>query len=80
MKPVKVGTQIDAELIRRARVHAARAGKKLRFVFEEALRGYLDGAEPAKSKGRISDSWGALKLERRDFQALLKSPLWHEVE
>ncbi len=78
MKDVKVGTKLDGELLRRAKLCAARRGKKLREVFEESLRLYLSAE--AKATGGLGDSWGALKLGGRQIKELMAAPPWHETE
>jgi len=80
MKDVKVGTAIDAELLRRAKTCAARRGKKLHEVFEEALRLYLAQEPDAAQVGSIRDSWAALKVKPRDLKQLMVAPLWYETE
>lgn len=77
---MKVGTKIDAELLRRAKRCAARRGKKLREVFEESLQVYLGREAAEGGAGSIRDSWGALRLSRRDLKDLLDAPLWYEAD
>jgi hypothetical protein len=80
MRAVKVGTKIDAELLRRAKVCAARRGKKLREIFEESLQLYLSHEPDQASIGKLSDSWGVLKLPPRQFKEIMELPNWYEIE
>ncbi len=80
MKAVKVGTQLDPDLLRRAKICAARRGKKLREVFEESLEAYLSAETGGGPIGSIRESWGALKLTPKQLKDLMAAPLWYETE
>ena len=45
--------RVDDELLRRAKSHAARQGRSLTSVFEEALRRLLVESERREERGRV---------------------------
>jgi hypothetical protein len=59
----KVSTIMDASLFLRAKVEAARQGKPLSAVIEEALERHLAGPELAKRTHlTVAESWGAMAI------------------
>lgn len=60
---------LDGELLRRARLAAARDGKRLNHVLEEALAGHL--SRQGKSAGVAAGTAGSLKLPRPEFDRIL---------
>jgi hypothetical protein len=60
----KVSTIMEESLFRRAKLEAARQGRPLAAILEEALRRYFSGEETAAaSKTSLVDaSWGAFSL------------------
>jgi len=47
----KMTTYVDEDLLRSAKVVAARTDRKVYEVFEEALKNYLGSSEPAEGAG-----------------------------
>lgn len=58
----KVSTIMEASLFRRAKLEAARQGRTLSAVLEDALALYLDGARPggAARPRTVDETWGAM--------------------
>jgi hypothetical protein len=73
----KVGTVIDARLIRKAKVYAAQHRKPLSGVIEEALVAYLERATPkAASGGLMARTAGMLAIDPSILATLLAEDLY----
>jgi hypothetical protein len=68
----KIGTALDQGLIRRARSVAAREGKGLNEVLEEALADYLRRKSTAGAGGVVARTAGSLKASRRSIDRILR--------
>ncbi len=68
----KVGTVIDEELLRRAKVLAASDGKPLSTVLEDALRQYLDRRKGPGAEGIVASTWGVMQTEASLLQAIME--------
>lgn len=68
----KVGTVIDEELLRRAKVVAAAEGKPLREVLESALREYLDSRSGLRAKNVVASTWGIIHADPSLIQAIME--------
>jgi hypothetical protein len=68
----KVGTVIDEELLRRAKVVAAAEGKPLREVLESALRDYLDSRGGLRAKTVVASTWGIIHADPSLIQAIME--------
>ena len=60
----KVSTIMEESLFRRAKLEAARQGRPLAAILEEALRRYFSGADTRSSPktSLVDASWGAFAL------------------
>ena len=60
----KVSTIMEESLFRRAKLEAARQGRTLSAILEDALRRYFSREEPgaAPKFGLVDASWGAFTL------------------
>ena len=59
----KVSTVMDASLFQRAKLEAARQGRPLSGVLDEALERYLAGPKAVAGKGSTVDElWGAMAV------------------
>ena len=67
----KIGTILDAGLLRQARSMAAREGKRLNQVLEEALADHLKRKAAGARGGVAARTAGALKLSRRQVDRIL---------
>jgi hypothetical protein len=72
MARTKIGTALDHELIRRARSVAAREGKRLNEVLEEALADHLRRKSTASAGGVVARTAGSLKSSRRNVDRILR--------
>lgn len=68
----KIGTVLDAALLRRARAIAAREGKRLNRVLEEALAEHLKRKSTGRSTGVAARTAGSLKLARCHVDRILR--------
>ena len=72
MKKRKVGTVIDEELLRRAKVVAAAEGMPLSGVFESALRDYLDSRSGLRAKSVVASTWSIIHADPSLIQAIME--------
>ena len=68
----KIGTVLDAGLLRQARTVAAREGKRLNQVLEEALTDHLKRKSAGARGGVAARTAGSLKLSRRQIERILR--------
>lgn len=68
----KIGTALDAELLRQARSVAAREGKRLNQVLEEALADHLKRKAVEPRGGVTARTAGSLKLSQRQVDRILR--------
>ena len=68
----KIGTVLDAGLLRQARTVAAREGKRLNQVLEEALTDHLKRNSAGARGGVAARTAGSLKLSRRQVERILR--------
>ena len=68
----KIGTVLDAGLLRQARSMAAREGKRLNQVLEEALADHLKRKSTGVRGGVATRTAGSLKLSRRQVDRILR--------
>ena len=68
----KIGTVLDAGLLRQARTVAAREGKRLNQVLEEALTDHLKRKAAGAPGGVAARTAGSLKLSRRQVERILR--------
>jgi len=68
----KIGTVLDVGLLRQARMIAAREGKRLNQVLEEALAEHLKRKSAGTRGGVAARTAGSLKLSRRQVDRILR--------
>ena len=68
----KIGTILDAELLRQARTIAAREGKRLNQVIEEALADHIKRKSAGTGGGVALLTTGSLALPRRQVERILR--------
>ena len=71
---IKIGAVLDAGLLRQARTVAAREGKRLNQVLEEALSGHLRRKSAGAPRGVAARTAGSLKLPHRQIERILHEP------
>ena len=67
----KIGTALDDKLLRRARSVAAREGKRLNEVIEEALSEHLD-RKASNTNSVVARTAGLLKMSKREVDRILR--------
>ena len=68
----RVSTELEADLVRRARLESVRQGKPLDQILGEALERYLDEKGVSRQRsGVVAGSWGALNVKREVLEDLL---------
>ncbi len=73
----KVGTVIDARLIRQAKKYAAQHGKPLSGIIEEALVAYLERRAPKAAGGELmAHTAGLLAIDPSLLSTLLAEDLY----
>ena len=68
----RIGTVLDAGLLRQARTVAAREGKRLNQVLEEALTDHLRRKSAGARAGVAARTAGSLNLSRRQVDRILR--------
>lgn len=68
----KIGTVVDEELLRRAKLAAAAQGITLSKVLEDALRDYLDRRSGTMARGVVASTWGAIPVDPALLRAVLE--------
>ncbi|GEM_PF-1708092 len=66
----KVGTVLDEELVRRAKVAAANEGIPLSQLLEKALQAYL-GAPARGKRGIVKEMWGTIPIDPALFRRMM---------
>lgn len=78
----KVGTLLDSDLVAKVKLLAAREGKTINYVLEEALDLYLKGKETVL-KGRkshmVDETWGVFRVKNGDLKIVMKDENWYEI-
>lgn len=64
----KLGTILDREIIRRAKVRAAQEGKPLRRIIEEALRAYLSCTGTEDPEGLVDKTWATFRVSKAQLR------------
>ena len=68
----KIGTVIDGELLRRAKVVAAANGMPLSRVLENALREYLDRRRGPRVESVVASTWGVMPADPPLVQGIME--------
>jgi hypothetical protein len=68
----KIGTVLDEKLLQQARAVAAREGKRLNQVLEEALSDHLKRKASVRRGGVVARTAGSLRLARRQVDRILR--------
>ena len=68
----KIGTVLDSGLLRQARSVAAREGKRLNQVLEEALADHLKRKSAGPRGGVAARTAGSLKLSRHQVDRIMR--------
>lgn len=68
----KIGTVLDEDLVRRAKILAAGEGKPLQRILEEALQEYLESRSRPKKARVVASTWGTIKADEALVCAILE--------
>lgn len=68
----KIGTALDEELLRRAKVHAVAEGKPLGKILEEALQEYLGRHRATKGASVVASTWGVIPADPALLRTILE--------
>ena len=69
----KVSTVLDDHLFRRAKLESVRRRKPVSEILGEALERYLgETGSRVATTGVVAETWGVLKLDRRNVDRLLE--------
>lgn len=75
MGRVKVGTSLDAELLRQAQEHAARHKVPLNTVLEQALSAYLQ-RERGQETDLVARTFGSVTVPRQILDEILAEDIY----
>ena len=70
----KIGTVIDEELLRRAKIRAASDSMPLSKVLESALRDYLDRPQGPRSQRVAASTWGVMQASASLVGTVMEEP------
>lgn len=71
----KVGTVLDEELLKRAKVRAAQEGKAFNELLEAALQAYLSRHSGTSGQRLVEQSWGVFRVTPSELRHALKEGL-----
>ena len=68
----KIGTILEEDLMRRAKILAAEEGKPLQRILEEALQEYLESRSRPKKARVVASTWGIIKADPALVRSILE--------
>ena len=71
----KVGTVLDEELLKKAKVRASQEGKALNELFEAALQTYLSRHGGTSGRRLVDESWGVFRVTPKELREALKGEI-----
>ena len=71
----KVGTTLDTELVKRAKVRAAQEGKALNTLLETALQAYLARHGGTSGPQLVKEGWGVFRVSPRELKVALRGEM-----
>lgn len=72
----KVGTVLDEELLRRAKVRAAQEGKALNQLLEAALQTYLARNVGTSGPRLVEEGWGVFRVTPGELKKALSGEMF----
>lgn len=72
----KIGTVLEESLIKRLRLLAAREGKPMNRLIEEALRFYLNQYRSGGSRSIVRDGWGTFRVTPKQLKETLEEDIF----
>jgi hypothetical protein len=71
----KIGTVLDQETLKRAKVRAAQEGKAFNELLETALQAYLSRHGGTSGQRLVEEGWGVFRVTPKELKAALKGDL-----
>ncbi len=71
----KVGTALDENLLKRAKVRAVREGIAFNDLLEAALQAYLSRHVGSSAPQLVKDSWGVFRVTHRELRRALREDI-----
>lgn len=71
----KVGTVLDEDILKRAKVRAAQEGKAFSELLETALQAYLSRQGRTSGRRLVDESWGVFRVTRKELKDALKGEI-----
>ncbi|MCH7760549.1 ribbon-helix-helix protein, CopG family [candidate division TA06 bacterium] len=72
----KIGTVLEKSLIKRLHLEAAREGKPISRIIEEALKAYLDRRKIRGNPDIVDATWGTIQISPKELKEVLESDLF----
>jgi hypothetical protein len=72
----KVSTILDEAVFRRAKLEAARQGRPISEIFEEALGRYLAAAGTGSVPRSVAETWSAMAVSPEVLRGILDEDDW----
>ena len=72
----KVGTVLDAQILKRAKVRAAQEGKAFNELLETALQTYLSRHGGTSGRRLVEESWGVFRVTPKELKEALKGGIF----
>ena len=71
----KVGTILNEEILKRAKVRAAQEGKPFNELLEAALQAYLSRHGGTSGRRLVEESWGVFRVTPNELKEALKGEI-----
>ena len=68
----KIGTVLEEDLLRRAKILAAEEGKPLQRILEEALQEHLESRATPKKTRVVASTWGIIKADTALVRSIME--------
>ena len=72
----KIGTILEKSLIKRLRLLAAREGKPINRLIEEALRFYLNFHHHEGRRSLVKEGWGTFRVTSKQLKEALEEDIF----
>lgn len=72
----KVGTILEEDLVKRLRMEAAREGKPINRIMEEALRAYLNRRRNEGNTSLVIKGWGVFRVNPKELKKAFEADVF----
>ena len=72
---MKVGTVLNEDILKRAKVRAAQEGKAFNELLEAALQAYLSRHGGTSGRRLVEESWGVFRVTPKELKESLKGEI-----